>query len=378
MRIRVMALAFALASALPAQRQQPNINTETPEGQLLQQIGQEEDAAKKLALMEQFITQYPKHDSNAWVYAQMVPAYAKANQFDKALEAGDKLITADPEDARSAHEILKTAEASKNPDAVKAWAVRTSEVARKVMSSPKAEDEEEEDWKARVDYAKQVDTYTEYSLYAAALQTPDPRKKIELAETLEQRNAQSQYLWQLAEFQFLAYLQAGEAAKAIALAEKVLAKEQTNEQMLLAVAGHYRSLKQNPDKVLAYCAKVMELAKSKAKPEGVSDADWEKRTTQLVGRANFISGAQQFAQSQWATADQTLRAALPGIQDDQMMTAEALFYLGVANYRMGEGGDTDRIKEALAFSQKCGAVKTPYQVPCNNNVRAIRARYRVQ
>jgi len=246
------------------------------------------------------------------------------------------------------------------------------------MSSPKAEDEEEEDWKARVDYAKQVDTYTEYSLYAAALQTPDPRKKIELAETLEQRNAQSQYLWQLAEFQFLAYLQAGEAAKAIALAEKVLAKEQTNEQMLLAVAGHYRSLKQNPDKVLAYCAKVMELAKSKAKPEGVSDADWEKRTTQLVGRANFISGAQQFAQSQWATADQTLRAALPGIQDDQMMTAEALFYLGVANYRMGEGGDTDRIKEALAFSQKCGAVKTPYQVPCNNNVRAIRARYRVQ
>ena len=41
-----------------------------------------------------------------------------------------------------------------------------------------------EDWKRRVDFAKQLDTYTEYSLYAASLQTTDPNKRVQLGEAL--------------------------------------------------------------------------------------------------------------------------------------------------------------------------------------------------
>ena len=171
-----------------AQRHEITINAETPEGQLLQQIGQEEDGAKKLALMEKFAAAYPKHEGAAWVYEQMVTTGVKAGQFDKALEACDKLLAADPNDARGAHDCLKAAEAKKDPDAVKTWAARTSEVARKVTQAPKpASEDAVEEWKTSVDFAKQLDTYTEYSLYATALQTTDPAKKIELAETLEQR-----------------------------------------------------------------------------------------------------------------------------------------------------------------------------------------------
>ena len=47
--------------------------------------------------------------------------------------------------------------------------------------------------KARSDYAKQVETYTEYSVYAASLKASDPAQIITLVESLEQRNPQSPY-----------------------------------------------------------------------------------------------------------------------------------------------------------------------------------------
>src|SRR5258708_32090968 len=43
----------------------------------LQQIGQADDAAKKLTLMEQFAAQNPKHEATGWVYEQMQAAYLK-------------------------------------------------------------------------------------------------------------------------------------------------------------------------------------------------------------------------------------------------------------------------------------------------------------
>ena len=69
-----LALFAALAvCALPvsAERKAPDINTETPAGALLQKIGQENDEKAKLGLMEQFISQFAKHDSADWVYVQL-------------------------------------------------------------------------------------------------------------------------------------------------------------------------------------------------------------------------------------------------------------------------------------------------------------------
>jgi tetratricopeptide (TPR) repeat protein len=369
-------LACTLASA---QRQKLTINAETPEGQLLQQIGQESDESKKLALLEQFAAKYPKHEGAAWVYGQMVTAYTKADQFDKAMDAGDKLLAIDPGDLEIAHQALKAAEAKKDPDAVIKWAVKTSDLARKVAQSPKPKDEDEaEDWKRNVAFAKQLDVYTEYSLYALALQTTDPRKKLALADALEQRNPQSQYLPQLGMPRFIAYLQAGENQKAVALAEKTLEKDQSSEEMLLAVAESYMTQNKEPDKVLAYCAKVLELVKTKPKPEGVSDADWETRKTQLSGRAGWMTGVIYATQSKWAEADQALRAALPAIKGDPRMAAAALFYLGVANFRLGEKADDNRIVEALRFSEQCAAIAGPFQGPARTNIRAIKAKYQVK
>src|SRR6266481_10142044 len=90
--MRILLLALLLAAGALAQRHKVNINTETPEGQALQQIGQESDEAKKLAACEKFTQDYPKSENLAWVYAEMQPLYVKANQPDKAVEAGEKIM----------------------------------------------------------------------------------------------------------------------------------------------------------------------------------------------------------------------------------------------------------------------------------------------
>jgi tetratricopeptide (TPR) repeat protein len=380
--MRISALLAALLLSIGpawAQRHKVNIDTGTPEGKLLQQIQEEYDEPRKLALLEQFAAQYPKHDGAPWVYEQLVEAYAKANQPDKLLATGEKLLALDPADVEDAHTCLKTAlEAKRDPDLVLKWAIITSDAARKVAQTPKpAEEDQVEEWSRRVEFAKQVDVYTEYALYAMALQTPDPHKKILLGEALEQRNPQSQYATQLAEQCFLAYIQTGENDKAVALAEKTIQKDQTNAEMLLAVADSYRAKKQ-ADKVAELTEKAIQVAATKPKPEGVSDADWSTWRTQITGRAHFVMGVTYATMDRWAQADQALRAALPGIGTSADMKAEALFYLGVANYRLAEAGNIERARDALHFSEECAAIPGRFQGPARTNVRAIRSQYRIQ
>src|SRR5205085_11441377 len=137
---------------------------------------------------EEFIAKYSKHDAAAWVYGQLQRLYLQQSQFDKALEDGEKALTIDPDNLDVAYNNLKAAEGKKDPDAIKKWALQTSQIARKMASSGKAGDQED---KNRTDYARQVDTYCEYSLYATALHSTDPAKTVDLVETLEQLNPKS-------------------------------------------------------------------------------------------------------------------------------------------------------------------------------------------
>ncbi len=360
-----------------AGRHQPTAEAGSVQELLLQQIKSESDDAKKLVLLEQFAAAYPQHEALPWVYEQMIDSYSKTSQLDKALGSCDKLLALDPADVESAHACLKTAEAKKDPDLVLKYSAAASAAARKVAAAPRPDDESEDGWKDRVEFARGVDTYSEYSLYAMALQTASLKKKMQLSDALEQRNPQSQYLPQLTEHIFLASIQAGDTAKAVALAERIVAKNPDNEDMLLAVASSYLTSKQ-PDKALALAGKVIGVTNAKARPEGVNEADWQTHKLQVTGRAEWIRGVVYAGQRKWAAADHSLRAALPGIKNSQEITAESLFYLGVANYQLAEAGEVDRALDAVRFSEQCAAIAGRYQEAARKNIRAIRAKYQIQ
>jgi len=237
--------------------------------------------------------------------------------------------------------------------------------------------EDVEAWKANVDYARQVDVYTEYALFAAVLQNTDPKVRIQLGEALQTRNPQSQYVPKLSQPLFLAYMQTGQSEKGLAFAEKCIAANQASAGMLLAVAQSYME-KKVPDKAIAAAEQASQLADSTEKPEGVAEADWPTWKTQIQGRAGWIAGVSYAAVNKWAPADKALRAALPGLQGDKNLLAEALFFLGLADYRLAESGQKERAGDALRFSEQCAALPGPYQERARTNVKAIRAKYHAQ
>ncbi|MFN3324188.1 MAG: tetratricopeptide repeat protein [Bryobacteraceae bacterium] len=381
MRMYVYVVAFLLVagSGMAQRHQLTTIDTETPEGQLLQQIGLEEDAEGKRVLLEKFVQEYPGHDAAGWVYTQLQAAYLKANQPDKVIETGEKLLALDADDLEAAHNNLKASEAKQDSDLIRNWAGETSKLARKAAQAPKPDDEDEADaWKRSVDYARQVDTYTNYSLYAAAMREADPVKVIALSEALEAQSPESEYIPQLRIKHFAALRQLNETEKAVQFAEKIFETDQSNEDMLLVAADYYMQSKKEPDKVFSYSAKIIELMESKPKPEGVSDEEWEKKKKTSTGLAHWMTGVLYANQGKFAQADKSLRAALPFIDDNDQLKAGALFFLGLANFKLGDTpkGDPNRIIDALKFNQECAAIKSPYQAQARKNVAAIRSQYR--
>jgi hypothetical protein len=279
MRTFAILIVFAVTAFGQRHKAPEEVDAEKPDGKLMQQIMQEADPAKKNALMEQFATEFPKLPHTAWVLETIQGYYVKANQPDQVIAFGEKLLAVDPDDVEAAHQALKAAEAKKDLALVKKYSDLTSKNARKMAASPQPKEADEvASWKNEVAYAKQVGQYADYSIFKLAVESRDPKVTVELAELLQQRGAESEYAAKIRDPLFLAYRQSGATDKAIALAEKTLATEQTNEDMLLVVADYYLQQKKNPDKVHAYSAKIVEILSAKPKPEGVSDADWAARS----------------------------------------------------------------------------------------------------
>lgn len=371
MKLRLIAIAFMLCAAAAAQsRHKLVINAQTPEGSLLQQIGQESDPAKKRALIEEFLSKYPKHEGVSWAEGQAQETYLKANEYDRAITAGEHVLAADPGDLDAAYNNLKAAEGKKDADLIGKWSAQTSEIARKIAGSTK---DTEEDAKQRIDYAKQVDTYTEYALYAAALQQTDPRKIILLGTALEQRNPNGQYLQKVAATYLNAVRQVEGNDKAGLAAERIAAHEAPSEDALLMAADHAMRTKAPPDKVIGYATKLIDTLTNKPKAEGMSDSDWEKKKTTMLGLANWMAGMSYGAQNKLPQADKSLRAALPYIKGNEQLLGPALFQLGLVDYKMGTGGKSRAmLQDALKFNEQCAAVRGPMQAQAAKNIRVIR------
>jgi hypothetical protein len=365
----VFALALAAAPGWAQCHRLAEVNATSPEGQLLQKAGLEEDPAKKLALQEEFAAQYPQHEAAGWVDEQLLNAYVKANEADKALAVGDKLAGMPPECVEDAQQTLKAAEMKKDPDLVLKWSNKTAELAQKVVASPQPKEADEvENWKARVDYARQVNTYTEYSLYAMALQSADPKKQSMLIEALQQRNPKSEYLAKAIDTLFVAYQKAGETDKAVDLAQRTAASGTPSEEMLLILTQD-AAKKKDGAKVHSYSAKLVEVMSAKPKPEGIADADWTKRKNAILLYAYSTNGEQYFNEGKLAPADQELRKALPLVEENATVKPEVLFYLGLSNYKM------EKAQDAYNFFRACAALKSPFQAQATKNLTAIRTQY---
>ena len=360
----LLTLAAALASLALAQHPKPVYDPETKEGLLIQHIQQEDDPTEKLHYMEQFVLQFPTNAAMAWLMDQLQPAYMKEKAWDPAMRIGQKRVDLEPENLDAAKLALQAAQAKANQEDIAKWADINWNIASKIAAKGgrKAAD------------AQQAQLYAEYSLFNVAQATTDPATRLKMLQDLQERNPKSPYVENVPAECFGIYKQLKQMDKAVALAEKTLASDPDNVDMLMAVSEYLFGHQESREKIILYSTHLIEVLGKKARPDSLTEEDWQKKKDHLLGAAYYIVGISSSFSGQYAQADQMLRAALPLIVNDASEEASALYELGMSNYKLADSNPA-RARDALTFWRRCASLRSNFQEQAMKNADAVKAEF---
>ena len=278
------------------------------------------------------------------------------------------------DDLEDAVQSLKDAVAKKDVEAVKKLAATIRPMTAEIVAqaAPAGADEKKE-WEERVAYAKSTQLYVESAFYTVAVQS-EPAVTVDLLSALEQQNPKSKYLNMSYGAYLLALDKSGAKAKAPAVAEKGLANFPDNDDLLLYMTETAYSKKPpQVDRALAFANRLTAAIAKHGKPEGVSDADWERKRSAELAYGYYTAGVISAEKGLFVPADKNLRAALPLVQNQPAMLGPALFYLGMANYQLGKMTlNKAKMLEAAKFSEQSVAIPGPYQDQARHNALVIK------
>ena len=164
---------------------------------------------------------------------------------------------------------------------------------------------------------KEIKDPAEYNAYVGAVQQTDAAAKVSGLEAFLTQYPNSVMKEDALELLMGAYQQTGNAAKTLDTAAKVLSTNPCNIRALallaytkqgMAVAGqnaaqNFPDAGQNAEKGLA-------CLQTATKPQGTSDADWEKLKAQTSAIFNGAAGLAGFQAKDYAKAEKYLRAAV--------------------------------------------------------------------
>ncbi len=156
---------------------------------------------------------------------------------------------------------------------------------------------------------KEIKDPAEYNAYVGAVQQADAAAKISGLEAFLAQYPNSVMKEDAMELLMGAYQQAGNQAKVIDTANRLLAANPNNVRALVLLAFNERAAQKWAD-AKQHADRGLQALPTMAKPDGVSDADFEKQKTQMGGLLDSVAGfaAQQLKDN--ATAEKDLRAAV--------------------------------------------------------------------
>lgn len=277
---------------------------------------------------------------------------------------------ADP-DLNDSYKGLKEAVEKKDVAKVKSLAGQTAKEAKELAKEAQPSEAGQVDgWKGRQQFAKDAESYAEYALAVTASQATDPAATIELTEALIAQDPSSESIDTAAPV-YLAALAKGGSAKVIAGANKIVAGRPENEDALYALASN--SLSSAPGQALTAANRLVAAMGKKKKPENMSEADWEKKRTAMLGAGYTFAGVVQGAQNRFADADRSLKAALPLIAGNSTMLSYAYYYLGLANFQMGKlTSDKSKMVAGAQYTDRAAATPGPMQAQAANNTAVMK------
>ena len=156
---------------------------------------------------------------------------------------------------------------------------------------------------------KEIKDPAEYNAYVGAVQQTDPTAKISGLEAFLAQYPNSVMKEDALELLMGTYQQAGNQAKVIDTANRLLAANPNNVRALVLLAFNERASQKWAD-ARQHAERGLQALPSMSKPDGMSDADFEKQKTQMGGLLNSVAGFSALQTKDNAAAEKYLRGAV--------------------------------------------------------------------
>src|SRR5690242_13633928 len=158
---------------------------------------------------------------------------------------------------------------------------------------------------------KEIKDPAEYNAYVGAAQQTDAAAKISGLEAFLTQYPNSVMKEDALEVLMGAYQQAGNQAKVIDTANRLLTANANNVRALVLLAYNERAAQKWAD-AKDHAARGLQALPNMAKPDGVSDADFTKQKSDLATLLNSVAGFSALQLKDNATAAKYLREAVQG------------------------------------------------------------------
>jgi len=338
---------IAAAAAVPLGAQQPcpglTVVVNSPEDQMMLAVNGADNPQEQVAALDKYAAEHADAPAMTCVNELYTAAYVKANDFAKAIAAGEKALAANYLDANLAINLAKAyvgaGQATDNAFAVidKAPAVIKAEA-----NPPKPSNASDAAWQSNLEAwaesAKQQRAYMEYAFFQLLARVPDANKRIAYLDAFSQAYADSPNLGGIYAQYVVAYGALNNGAKADEYADKAVAASPNDVATLNVIADNYATRQTHLDKAEAYAKKALDLATAMKKPDGMSDADFQTQQNLQLAAAHLTLGFVAFqhgsATHHMTGAIQELKTAATLGKADPNLQARALFYEGYAYEEM--------------------------------------------
>jgi tetratricopeptide (TPR) repeat protein len=375
-RIRILTVLLVVAcfAAVPLRAQLGKsviISAGSEVDHQLNDINAATDPAAKLKLIDAFSAAHPEADLQILADEQYVNYYLNAKQYDKAFEYGDKLFALDPDNFSNAVNMVRAANEKGDTERLFAAGEKAAGILQRFKAQPPPAGASPEAWK--VQQQRQLETikdnqdYIEQSLMNAAYQQKDPAKKAALLVRYADLFPDSPNSVQALGAAAVTYQQAQNRSKMLETANSVLAKDPDNLGMLLLLADDYSEKGEQLDKAEAFAKKAASLCDTAKKPEGVSDADWQKQINLQKGLALSAMGQIDLQKKLNSAAVDSLTKAAPLLKSNAAVYARNQYRLGFAYLNVKK---TAEAKQAFTDA---ASVDSPYKGPAQDKLKGLAA-----
>jgi tetratricopeptide (TPR) repeat protein len=365
-RFSAMLLALCAIASVGWAGAKPAIDPNTPEGRLLEKVQNEGDLSKRLQLLELIPELFPSTPAVEYAYSEMQARYHQAGNFSKAMAAGSNALILNPGNLAAACLNWRIAADMKDAVLTATWMKQAGLIAERALKNPDPDMAQ-----ATRDCGNSARQAIEQDAYKDAFNAKNPAERIKLLEAFLANHPQTTHAQDIEVTIFLAYREMGDAAKALAAAERLAAHNDTREDAMLLVAESYFKSGKDSNAVLNLSRKAIDRLNKGEKPTGLSDAEWARNKTAELTQAYYMIGSVNFQAEKWEAADQAFRAALPNLTDPRFR-AEVLSSLGWANYKL------KNVSDSIKFYVDCTNIPGPYQLAASKTLNTITAEYRIK